>query len=134
MIKPQFLSHEHAQIMIKLGFSDPCIGFYDKNGKLGLPDTENGCVMIDYPPGKVYLLYLLSSSIIAPTYQQAFKWFWEHKGLFSEIFIDDNKTFGYMISYFVPEGRADKPIERGFATPELAEEACIKKLIQTLNL
>jgi len=66
-------------------------------------------------------------------YQQEFRWFREKYWLYSEIFIDDNKTFGFYITSFIEEGRLDKPITRQFNTYEEAELGCVKQLIEIID-
>ena len=69
----------------------------------------------------------------APLYQQVFRWFREKYGLYPEIFVDDNKTFGFLISSFIEEGRLDKPITRQFNTYDEAELGCVKQLIEIID-
>ena len=79
-------------------------------------------------------IYTLNKIIAtAPLYQQAFRWFRGRYGLYSEIFVDDNKTFGFLITSFLEEGRLDKPITRQFNTYEEAELGCVKQLIEIID-
>jgi hypothetical protein len=68
----------------------------------------------------------------APEHWQVFNWFRE-KGYYGEIFVDDDKTFGYYITNFVPLGRVSHPLKRGYLTYEEAEEECIEKLIELIE-
>jgi hypothetical protein len=61
------------------------------------------------------------------------RWFREKYGYYVDLFVDDDKTFGFMISYFVEIGRADKPIQRKCNTYEEAELECLKKLIEIVK-
>jgi hypothetical protein len=68
-------------------------------------------------------------------WQEAFRWFRNKHGLYADIFVDDDKTFGFCVSSFAEEGkcRLDKPIKRQFSTYEQAELACIKFLIEIVE-
>lgn len=114
-----FATYEQALELKELGFNNQCLGYYNSEQYLNPIDTDfTNFRGVAHP------------SIPAPLKQQVFRWFREKQGLYSEIFIDDNKTFGYLISYFIEEGRADKPLQRNYNTYEEAEDACIDKLIE----
>ena len=75
--------------------------------------------------------YYLEDSAV--TLQEILDWFMTKYGYYSDIFIDDNKTHGFMISYFTEDGRIDKPIKRGYSDIIEARLECIKELIQTVK-
>ena len=126
----EFIPYEQALELKELGFNEPCLTYYDGKG------TE-----------QIYFNSLLDGSgkyrpfenherlswFGAPLYQQAFRWFMEKHGLHISLFVDDDKTFGYSISYFIEEGRVDKPLRRQFKTHEEAEHDCLKKLIEIVK-
>jgi hypothetical protein len=111
----EFVTYEQALALKELGFDEPCFGSYDPFGSKQLSCSG---------------IYTYGNCIAAPLYQQAFRWFREKYGHYYEIFVDDDKTFGFLISYFVEAGRGDKPIQRKYVTHEEAELECLKKLIQ----
>ena len=117
----EFVKYEQALALKELGFDEPCFSFYIDVDKFLYTNQK----WLDYN--------LNSKRISAPLYQQAFKWFREKHGLYTEIFVDDDKTFGFLISSFIEEGRVDKPIHRGFSTYEEVESACLSKLIEIVN-
>jgi len=123
-MEKEFLDYIEALELKKLGFNEPCFGFYD--------DIDD-----DHPVSFIRIESLcdkLKSSItLAPLYQQAFRWFREKYGLYAEIFVDDNKTFGFYITSFIKEGRLDKPITRQFNTYDEAELGCVKQLIEIID-
>ena len=106
-MEKEFVPYELALRMKELGFDEPCMSSRDMNNGKGL--------------------------IQLPLYQQAFRWFREKYGYYYEIFVDDDKTFGFMISYFIEIGRADKPIQRMYTTYEEAELACLEKLLEIVE-
>jgi hypothetical protein len=116
----EFISYEQALALKELGFDEPCLAswnFYTRelnyNGQPSIFSSED--------------------VIQLPTFSQAFRWFREKYGYYYEIFVDDDKTFGFMISYFIEIGRADKPIQRMYTTYEEAELECLKKLIEIVK-
>ncbi len=114
----EFIPYEQALELKELGFKENCFrGYMFQYGEWIISDMmhDNIC------------------SLHAPLYQQAFRWFRERYGLYSEIFVDDNKTFGFLISSFIEEGRLDKPITRQFDSYDEAELGCIKQLIEIVD-
>ena len=85
------------------------------------------------------------SHVSAPLLQQVFRWFEEVHGYYVEPFVDDDKTFGYLISYFLDYddpiieeyggngARADLPIRRLFPTSKERDLACLRHLIEMVK-
>ena len=121
----EFIPYEQALALKKLGFDEPCFGYYSEQGNYILEEgkVNSNC----NKPG------MNSRYCTAPTYSQAFRWFREKYGYYYEIFVDDDKTFGFLISYFLEIGRANKPIQRKYATYEEAELECLIKLIEIVK-
>jgi hypothetical protein len=117
-MEKEFIPYEQVLALKELGFDESCLAFYDKDLKLII----TGVAKLRYAP-KLY----------APLYQQVFRWFREKYGYYYEIFVDDDKTFGFLISYFLEIGRGDKPIQRKYNTYEEAEFECLKKLIEIVK-
>jgi hypothetical protein len=139
-MKNEFVTYEHALKLKKLGFDEPTFGYF-VDGELrgvNLGYEELGGIEPYYQrfgfhtlnnhhidnPNKVV--------VTAPLKQQVFSWFRE-KGYYGEIFVDDDKTFGYYITNFVPLGRISHPLKRGYLTYEESEEECIEKLIELIE-
>ena len=138
-MKEEFVTYEQALALKELGFDEPCFTTYDHEGRLRNPfdyeRSEYEKTNVSYIEDSTQFLTneslnSKSNFIIAPLKQQVFRWFRKNHGLYTDIFVDDNKTFGFMISYFVEEGRADTAITRHFETYEEAEHACLDKLIE----
>ena len=121
----EFIPYEQALELKQLGFDEPCFGCYDEKRVVGLTVMS---IKKYYTNSKED-----TWNCSAPLYQQAFRWFREEYGYYYEIFVDDDKTFGFMISYFIEIGRADKPIQRMYTTYEEAELECLRKLIQLVK-
>ena len=126
----EFIPYEQALELKELGFDESCLAFYDGKGteQIYFNSHRNGSG--DYEPFKKMERITWFG---APLYQQAFRWFRERHGLYPEIFVDDNKTFGFLISSFIEEGRLNKPIKRQFSTYEESELECIKLLIEIVE-
>ena len=119
----EFVKYEQALALKELGFDEPCL-FHTLKGEINFYRTSQ-----DY----FFKNTKNNIGVSAILCQQAFKWFREKHGLYTEIFVDDDKTFGFLISSFIEEGRVDKPIHRGFSTYEEVESACLDKLIEIIN-
>jgi hypothetical protein len=123
----EFLPYELAVEMKSIGFDEPCLGYFASK------DAKTIRLALWTHIGYVNANRLDDDLVTAPIYQQAFRWFREKYGYYYEIFVDDDKTFGFMISYFIEIGRADKPIQRMYTTYEEAELECLKKLIEIIK-
>lgn len=138
-MEKEFCNYNQALALKELGFDKPCLTYYFSDGLFNDAAEEDNTLYPGDPrfyedTNSILSKYLENDSkynaVAAPLKQQVFRWFREKQWLYSEIFIDDNKTFGYLISYFIEEGRADKPLQRNYNTYEEAEDACINKLIE----
>lgn len=116
----EFVPYEEALALKELGFNEECFAHWGNVQKLNFINYKN-----EYADQLGW--------IAAPLYQQAFRWFREKHELYPDFFVDDDKTFGFMISYFIPAGRTDKPIQRLYKTYEEAELACLKQLIKIVK-
>ena len=123
-MEKEFVPYEQALALKELGFDEPCFGFYYPNGKfiqihtIGFPNDKKNC-------------------ILAPLYQQAFRWFREKYKLYSHVresySFDNTLEFVTQINgSYVNHGIVDKPVNR-FETHEEAELECLKKLIEIVK-
>jgi len=118
----EFITYEQALALKELGFDEPCFGFYYPNGKLiqihtiGFPDDKKDC-------------------ILAPLYQQAFRFIRENHNLYSTIALISNSTkdraYMGMIDYIYPH-KAIMDFEE-YETHEEAEFEYLKKLIEIVK-
>ena len=131
-----FLPYKQSIELKQLGFDEPCLAIYTNrytNGEIypkaiGQHEGSNvsGDKNSDFNSQSFWY-------VTTPLYQEVLEWFRDEKNLFAEIFIDDDKTYGYLISYFVEQGRADKPIKRQFKTYNEAQLACIDVMIDSIK-
>ena len=123
----EFIPYEQALEIKELGFEATPLGGFKQDA---IFYYEKGEIYYDYRP--MYSSTAHEGQIIAPLYQQAFRWFRE-RGYYTDLFVDDNKTFGFCITYFSYNERIDKPMQRDFNTYEESELACLKKLIEIVK-
>ena len=122
-MKNEFVPYQQTTELKQLGFDKPCFAVYeDKKWQLG--EVKNSMS---------YELCLKTDTFPVPTFSQAFRWFREKYGYYADLFVDDDKTFGFMISSFVEEGVLEKPITRKINSHEEAELKCLIKLIEIVK-
>lgn len=61
--------------------------------------------------------------------REVLDWLWTAHNLWVDVFVDDNKLFGFMVTRFTEEGRVDSPLTRGFESPGGAFAAAIKVVV-----
>ena len=136
-MKNEFITYEQALALKELGFDEPCFGYYIETGKW-IPASYSKEGMV-YPSNSD----LFPEWVASPTYQQAFRWFREKHNLHSHISLgisdeQDRSEFEYDEYTFVIEGVKELDFnnygeESFYKTPEEAELACLKKLIEIIK-
>lgn len=125
-MKKEFIPYEQALELKKLGFDEPCMAGYDKDfiDKLYIGFTENDGV----------LSFNAEYYILAPLYQQAFRWFRDKKLSDSCICRYQSRDDGGVYYYYVINHdfgiEETRHFEEGFFSYEEAELVCLKKLIE----
>jgi hypothetical protein len=120
----EFVTHEQALALKDLGFDEECFAIYDEYKEL-VWNTKHSSLC--------YNSQGYADMCTAPTYSEAFRWFRKNNWLYVDIFVDDNKTFGFMITHFTSEGRIDSPVKYNYITYEEAEQACLDRLIEIVK-
>ena len=116
----EFIPYEQALELKKLGFNEPCFGWFT-NSYLRIGSVvENKHVQGE-------------DEILAPLYQQAFRWFREKHQCESSIIAmflpyEHYKEYQFIITYTESE-----IVETNFNSYEEAELACLKKLIEIVK-
>jgi len=119
-IEREFIPYEQALALKELGFDEECFGCYNSKHNLWFENPVNS--KYDIP----------EDNILAPLYQQAFKWFREKYSVDAKIEKD-------MVDVYYGEKRNNElpfeyePITIGFDTYEVAELECLKKLIEIVK-
>jgi len=119
----EYIPYEQALELKQLGFDEPCCGWYTSDSSLIKECVTNK-----------------NDFILAPLYQQAFRFFRENYTLFSSVNVDQTMEpkFCYSISRYEPEQFLDGWDIVVFnsdlyLTYEEAELECLKKLIQIIK-
>ena len=114
----EFLKYEEALALKELGFDEPCLGIHYNEGL-------NPFFMVASQYGEHGAT--ANGGILAPLYQQAFRWFRE-KHRISPV-ITCYSELGNAWKYHIPNEGG----EQGFYTYEEAELHCLKKLIEIVK-
>jgi hypothetical protein len=119
-----FIPHQEALELKELGFDEPCFGYYeDNNLTITFPSTSsNGWKWVGNS-------IIPAKNTKAPTYSQAFRWFREKYNLFGQVNIHTYFIYNISNDGFEMIKQYDKLTN----TPEEAELACLKKLIQIVK-
>ena len=118
-MEKEFIPYEQALALKELGFDEGCLGYYDGSKTPMVKLTKH-------------------STISAPLYQQAFRWFREKYKISGEISSDyylegkDNE-WEYNIYQLGKEDDGYVGTIPIFKTPEEAELECLKKLIEIVK-
>ena len=114
-MEKEFTSYEEALALKELGFDEDCFGYY-VNAELDLTWKFSDCSL--YQDTHI--------SILAPLYQQAFRWFREKYSLLCRISYKSGK-YKFEYQYI---SSANNLYMSEYETYEEAELECLKKLIE----
>ena len=120
-MEKEFVQYTETLELKKLGFNEPCFGYYIETGKW-IPASYSKEGMV-YPSNSD----LFPEWVASPTYQQVFRWFRKKYNLYSFVFKFD-EGFGYET---YKEGVTQT--NDSFDTYEEAELACLIKLIEIVK-
>jgi hypothetical protein len=123
----EFIPYEQALELKELGFEATPLGGFKQDAVFYY---ENGELYYDYRP--MYSSTAHEGQIIAPLYQQAFRWFRETPGLVALIDIGMHE-FSYKIFKNEKSITPFKDYLDYNGTYEEAELECLKKLIEIAN-
>ncbi len=117
----EFLPYELALELKELGFQEECVGLYDVQKRLFNRGT--------------YKFVEKETNVLAPLYQQAFRWFREKYGYncFVTSSILDGKWYYFRENLNDREDDSEPELTPKFDTYEEAELACLKKLIEIVK-
>jgi len=121
-MKNEFIPYEQALALKELGFDEPCLEAYDKNGMLYYSITDKLVSAVNFN---------LNTPCLAPLYQQAFRWFREKYQLHSTITSISQESWQWHITK--PGESLGKLYDEDFYNYEEAELACLDKLIEIVK-
>lgn len=116
-----FVPYEQALELKKLGFDEPCFGFYERDKELIIQE----CEITDF--------HFDSLQCIAPTFSQAFRWFREKGYRFNIVSGESvNMMYKYWFDVWL---NAQFMFETDYIynSYEEAELACLIKLIEIIK-
>jgi hypothetical protein len=125
-IEKEFVPYDIALELKQLGFDEPCLGFYNHQGQLILMTQEDENSIQVYKNSYVKL----GKQYAVPLHQQAFRWFREKYGLFTQ----PNRTIdtsGVWYYFSIATKRTD--VCEGSFSYEKAELACLRELIKIVK-
>lgn len=120
-MEKEFIPYEEALALKELGFDEPCLCYYlkvDGNRKIHLVKQDLEFQGYNY--------------ILAPLYQQSFRWFREKYNLHSQIEIDSEEKWTFSI-YNLLNLNSLGIYGDQFETYKEAELECLKKLIEIIK-
>jgi len=118
-MEKEFIPYEQALALKELGFDEPCFGCYGHQNDLWCENPVNS--KLDIP----------EDNILAPLYQQAFRWFREKYSYQS--FISPSNELTYLAYDFTLKGFDGYFKSKQFKTHEEAQPECLKKLIEIVK-
>ena len=120
MLEKEFVPYQESLELKKLGFNEPCFGYFILGQLFVTSDTVYNS--LDIPVYK------------APTFSQAFRWFRENHNLHSNISSwrsNDNLFFYHEFEIYSLTSSYSEGDE--YPTYEEAELACLRKLIEIVK-
>jgi hypothetical protein len=127
-IKKEFVPYELALKMRHLGFDEPCLGSYYNYSEENFKEDK-----FDYR-GELNIEYSIYNEntyyILAPLFQQSFRWFREKYRL--SVLIHDclDDYIGEIVEWTIAEDKVIHEVSNRIDTYEEAELACLEKLIE----
>lgn len=121
----EFVPYEQALALKELGFDEPCLGWYSTKGVFYADIHANSTTELNTTTRRGSF----ANAVLAPLYQQAFRWFREKYRYYYEIGYAERIDFYYTI-YSQSQNYAE---HNDFGNFEEAELACLKKLIEIVK-
>ena len=125
-VENNFVPYQIALDMKSIGFDEPCFGRFDGRGKhkgkiwYEMPNTGQDSIPV--------------GDVLAPLYQQAFRWFREKcllEGIVEQA--DDFYWYKFSVYFYGKEGKQKISNGLEFKTYEEAELECLNKLIEIVK-
>jgi hypothetical protein len=125
-MEKEFIPYEQALVLKELGFDEPCLVFWTNTPKYK-GDNIQLCItdgMHGYSPDSISFKqdFLREGEVLAPLYQQAFRWFRDKHNLHCNI-----DPWGYCI---YDDNQTEKT---GFKSYKKSQTECLKKLIEIVK-
>jgi hypothetical protein len=120
-MEKEFIPYEQALALKELGFDEPCFATFFSVGAWQIDCVEGTLNLKSNTDGEY--------SILAPLYQQAFRWFREKSYSCSIDYDDETNSYQYKYVYM----NNGYVFSKKYNTYEQAELECLKKLIEIVK-
>ena len=142
MIEKELVPHELSLRMKLIGFNEPCLAYYSKyndsnrpphlaiNFKHSLKSNSDFRYLQTRPSGEGLFIGIDEGGCACPFITQAFRWFREKYGLFTQVERGQNPTNYYPI---IDNVSHRYNADLWFDTYEEAEIACLEELIKMVE-
>jgi hypothetical protein len=131
----EFIPYEPALALKELGFDEPCFGRYYCKESYSMLNPNSGETELVFEFGQY--IKQTEITILAPLYQQVFRWFREKHNIEGFIVPLISERKGISFEERVYEAliifKGNKKIKPGFKTYEEAELDCLIKLIEIVK-
>ena len=127
-MRNEFIPYKEALALKELGFDEPCFYMWNIDTKELFSSNSTD---INGQPTNLDLIG--NVDFTAPLYQQAFRWFREKYGLFSEINLTTKQEDVKEFEFFVLNVNEPLFESDDYKKYEEAELACLRKLIELLK-
>lgn len=142
-MKKEFIPYEQALVLKELGFDEPCLYCYFPNPNYKMGEKFDLIETIRMLPNQIKSIGELikdgsfENTVLAPLYQQTFRFFRENHNLTSEVSIEQyrrktDKKWMFSITYLNEDAMYEHS-KTTFETYEEAELECLKKLIKLIK-
>ena len=125
-MEKEFVPYEIELAMKDLGYNGLCLNYYSfwGNGEVHLQERPVRCNKIS-----------IDDNVLAPLYQQVFKWFTFTHRLNGSVRIGTSGLYKYEIWKWLGDAKGweSSNSQSGYEKPEQAELACLKKLIEIVK-
>lgn len=134
-MEKEFVPYDIALAMKELGFDEPCVAVY--YGDYDSRSFENG-LALEYRESQYYAQKGWAKGVLAPLYQQAFRWFREKYNLFILMQVGqhsgEHQTFYFNVfKYGVNLYKSKHRSATGTYTYKEAEHEALRKLIEIVE-
>lgn len=126
-MEKEFIPYEQALALNELGFDEPCYGAYNSKKQWERASSDY------WDNGSLFRINEATTSeleVLAPLYQQAFRWFREKCSI--TFYIESPYHKSFLWRYSIELNDLNNPFNNSdyYNTYEEAELACLKKLIE----
>lgn len=139
----KFLPLEQSIRIAELGFNEECFAYFENRDQTFVAFYSNLPLTPEQEERpSVYQTQIRNSALpqwatATPTISDAMDWYFDTFKLYAEIYMDDDLTFGFLISRPASvanfDARLDYPMKRGFRTRRDARLSCLDEMFSIVK-